>query len=371
MSDLERGTVLKGKFEIGEKKGQGSLKEDIYHGRHLELDRDIVIRVLPSNAPMSDEVTQRFIQGIQLSATLQHPNMVSVLDAGEEQGLKYFVTNYEKGFYLNEYLDQRGKLDETEAIRLVKGLADALDYVWKEQQIVHRNICPGTILIARGNVPMLTDFGLAKSLENDNKLTMQGYAVGDPVYMSPEQAKGSNVDYRSDIYCLGLVFYQLLAGYPPFRDKSTIEIMQEQISGAHKPIQGANENITDACAAVIDKMLAKNIEERYQSWDDAVNDLDAILNHKTPTALKKAPSKEMQEKIRRETEQKVGKKYQKAMNQVKQELAKDTKRRFKRNVIIVTILLNIIVIAGFFYYLKWKKEQSLKNQPTKEKVLSR
>jgi len=363
MKELEKGFVLKGKFEITEKKGQGSLREDIYHGRHLELDREIVIRILPPNAQMTDELTKRFMQGIRLAAFLQHPNIVSVLDAGEENGLKFFVTNYEKGFYLNEYLEQRGQLDENESIRLVKGLADALDYAWKEQHIVHRNVCPGTILIAKGNIPMLMDFGLAKSLESDAKLTMQGYTVGDPLYMSPEQATGGEVDYRSDIYCLGLVFYQLLAGYPPFRDGSPMEIMQQQISERHKSIQAANDRVTDATAAVIDKMLQKNPEERYADWSEVVGDLDAILERKPPSALEKVPSKELKEKIRRETERKVGEKYKKEMDKVKNALARDAKYRLKRNLIIMAVIANIILVIAFLFYLDWKKKQSEKKEP--------
>lgn len=369
MADLAPGTVLKGKYQIGEKQGQGSLKEDIYHGSHLELDRDIVIRVMSPSAQMSDEGTQRFIQGIKLAATMQHPNMVAVLDAGEEAGVKYFVTNYEKGFYLNEYLDQRGQLDEHESIRLIKGLADALDYAWKEKKIIHRNVCPNTILIAKGNAPMLTDFGLAKSLESDSKLTMQGYVVGDPEYMSPEQAKGNSVDFRSDIYCLGLVFYQLLAGHPPFHDKPQVQLMTDQITTPHNPIQGANEHVTDACAAVIDKMLEKGADDRYQSWDEVVSDLDAILNQKAPAALQKGVSKTTQQKIQKATEQKMGKKYQKEMNKVKIALAQDAKRRFKRNVIILTIFINIAIIVGGYFYWKHNNEQAAKKRPTKSRTI--
>lgn len=365
MQELQSGYVIKGKFEVGSKKGQGSLTEDIYHGRHLELERDIVIRILPSRFLADDESTKRFVQGIKLSAALQHHNILSVLDAGEDNGLKFLVTNFEKGFYLNEYLEQRGNLDEHESIRLIKGLADALDYAWLQQQIIHRNVCPDTILIAKGNTPMLTDFAMAKSLESKANLTLTGYAVGDPAYMSPEQAKGESVDFHSDIYCLGLVFYQLLAGHPPFHDMPPVQLMQAQIAEPHNPVQGANDNVTDACAAVIDKMLEKNTADRYDSWDDVVNDLDAILNQRTPSALKKGASKGLQDKIRRDAEAKIGKKYKKTMDRVTQDIANDTKRKFKRNIMIITLIINLIIIVLFMLYLKNKQEktQEKKIQP--------
>jgi len=357
MEDLPKGFVFKGKFEVLEKKGKGSLNETIYHGRHLELDRPIIIRVLPPDVQMTDEIAQRFLQGIRLAANLLHPNIVAVLDAGEENGFRYFVTNYEKGFYLNEYLEHRGQLDEMESARLVKGLADALDYAWSEQRIVHRNVCPNTILIAKGNAPMLTDFGLAKSLGNDAKLTLQGYAVGDPLYMSPEQARGMVVDLRSDIYCLGLVLYQLLDGKPPFTDGTPMEIMQAHISKPHTPIKKRNELVSDACAAVLDKMLRKDAGERYQSWEELQKDLDALLNSKPPAALGKAPSKKEKERIRRESEKKAGEKYKREMDKVKMELAKESRRRFKRNMIILAVVVNIAILIAFLLYLNLKRER--------------
>ncbi|MBN1864671.1 MAG: serine/threonine protein kinase [Victivallales bacterium] len=356
MQEITVGSIVGNKFEIVGKQGKGSLGEDIYLGRHLDLGRDIVIRILPAAMP-GDECMKRFLQGIGLAAKLQHPNIVSILDAGEEGGMNFVVTTYEKGFFLNDYLDQRGRLDETESIRLVKGLADALDYAWNELRIIHRNVCPNTILIAKGNVPMLTDFAMAKSLLGDAKLTLAGFSIGDPTYMSPEQARGDKIDFRSDIYCLGLVFYQLLAGYPPFRDKNPTDLMKDQLSTPHRPVQATNEHVSDACAAVVDKMLEKEKNARYQSWDEVVSDIDAILNNTRPSALNK-DSRKLIDKVRRETEEKLGKKYRTEMNKVAQELAKDTRRRFRRNIIILTVIANIALVAAFLFYMKWKREQS-------------
>jgi len=349
------GHIFKNKFEVKDKKGIGSLNETIYHGHHLELDRPIIIKVLPESADMTDEITQRFLRGIKLAASLRHPNIVAVLDAGEENGMRFFVTNHEQGFYLNEYLEHRGQLEEMESVHLVQGLAEALEYAWDEQKIVHRNVCPNTILIAKGNVPMLTDFGLAKSLGTDAKLTLQGYAVGDPLYMSPEQAKGAVVDLRSDIYCLGLVFYQLLTGKPPFSEGTPVEIMQAHISKPHAPVNERNRRVSDACSAVIDKMLRKDPDERYQSWKEVVKDYNALLNAKPPAALSKNLPKGVKEKIRRESIDEVERKYKREMEHLKLELARDAKRRFKRNMIILAIVVNAMIIAAFFLYMDWKK----------------
>ena len=263
----------------------------VYLGRDLENNCDVIIRVLPQSVLGDEEMSTRFMQGINLAKKLHHPNILRVLDAGVENDIEYVITNYEKGFFLNDYLEHRGQLDENESIILIKSLGEALDYAWNEQQIIHRNVCPDTILVAKNNIPMLTDFDLAKSLTADSNLTCAGYTIGDPTYMSPEQAKGEDVDFRSDIYCLGLVFYQLLAGSPPFNKKSRMEILCSQISDKHAPIQTRNERITDACSTVLDKMLAKDRKDRYQSWNAVIDDLDAILNKKTPSTLQKMTSR--------------------------------------------------------------------------------
>jgi serine/threonine protein kinase len=221
-------------------------------------------------------------------------------------------------------------------------------------------------LIAKGNVPMLTDFGLAKSLERDSKLTLQGYTVGEPAYMSPEQAKGEEVDYRSDIYCLGLVFYQLLAGNPPFQSKNLMELMQMQISEPHKPIQAVNELVSDSCAAVIDKMLEKDINRRYQSLKALVKDLDAILNAKIPSAMKVDEKKI--KAIKRASEKKAAQKYRKEMEKVKDALKNETRNRLKRNVIIITVIVNLLILGWFIMYMMKKKKNAAAQQPLPESV---
>ena len=287
MQELHSGFTIKGKYQIVEKQGEGTLGTVVYLGKDTEKKCEIIIRVLPPNLLADDEMVSRFMQGIDLAKKLKHPNILTVLDAGEEDGIQYLITNYVKGFFLNDYLEHRGQLDENESIRLVKALAMALSYAWNEQQIVHRNVCPDTILVAKGNVPMLTDFDLAKSLVTDSKLTVGGFTVGDPVYMSPEQAKGERVDFHSDIYCLGLVFYHLLTGKPPFCDKSRMDILRDQITEKHATIQSINKSITDACATVLDKMLEKQTKDRYQSWTRVIDDFDAILNQEPPSTLQK------------------------------------------------------------------------------------
>ncbi|NOY75339.1 MAG: protein kinase [Kiritimatiellaeota bacterium] len=278
MSDFAKGTKIKDKYEILDEKGKSVLGTAVYSGRDVETGDDVVIRVIPAASSNDPEMVARFLQSAELAKKLKHSNILPLLDAGDDNGVKYLVSRHEKGFFLNEYLEHRGRLDELESARLVQSLCSALDYAWRELKLIHRNICPDTIFVSKGNIPKLTDFDLAKSLTSDRKLTVDGFTVGDPLYMSPEQARGDSVDFHSDMYCVGLVFYQLLAGAPLFQGKAKMEILRAQVAEAHPPIKSVNPDVTEACSSVLDNMLAKQPADRYGSWSEAIAALDSIIH---------------------------------------------------------------------------------------------
>ena len=285
MKELSEGFVIKGHYKITRKQGRGTLGTVVYLGEDTEQNSDVIIRIIPPNLLADDETIARFMQGIEIVRKLQHPNILAILDAGEDNDIHYVVSEYKKGFFLDEYLEHRGRLDEMESLRLVKSLADALNYAWESEKIVHRNVSPDTIFVAKGNVPLLTDFDMAKSLVSGKHLTMEGFTVGNPLYMSPEQARGADVDFHSDIYCLGLVLYNLLAGEPPFSQKNKMAVLKAQVSEKHIPIQSKNSDVTAATAGVLDKMLEKDPLDRYLSWKELLADFDALLNHRAPSVV--------------------------------------------------------------------------------------
>lgn len=359
MSELQSGDKLRdGKYEVLTKHGIGSLGDTIYQGRDHEMDREITIRVMPREALGDEETAERFFQSVKLTAALQHPNILPAYYAAEERDVHYFVTGADKGFYLDQYLDQRGQLDENEAIRLIVPLAEALNYAWLEQKIIHRNVKPSTILIAKGNKPMLADFGFAKSLQEKKNLTMAGYTVGDPAYMSPEQVQGEELDFRSDMYCLGVVFYQLLAERPPFNDKNQMALMEAHLSTPPPDVKEFNDHVTDAAAAVVAKMLAKGKDDRYATWEDLIDDLKAILNKKPPAALRKAGGvdKKSAAKIKKEAKAEAQKEMKKQMGQVMNKLAQEKRKKLKKTFIIAAVIANVIIIVCFVAYLMSKKK---------------
>ncbi|GEM_PF-1752103 len=344
--ELSAGLKLKEKYEIVRKYGTGSLGDDVYIGKHLELDREILIRILPVSMTSDKEIAQRFIQGVRLTASLQHPNILPAYDAGEQEDFFFFVTGFEKGFFLNEYLVQRGKLEEKEAVRIIIALSDALKFAWKTNSIIHRNVCPETILIARGNQPMLTDFGMAKSQASASQgLTMPGFTVGNPKYMSPEQVMAEkDIDFHADMYCLGLVFYEMLAGHPAFDDKSAVALMEAQTSKQPKDLKTINPQISDRCIKVINGMIEKDKKKRFSSWDELMGKLDGLLEDQKPDA-------QMDKKKEAEIKKKASEEADKKIKDVIRMLAAEKKRKIKRNITIIFIILNLIILALFIMFL--------------------
>lgn len=351
--------TLKNKYTVIEEQHNGILGTTSYVAEDIETKQKLVIRILPANQNDDQEALKRFKQGLEMLKKLQHPNILPMLDAGEEKGLYYTVSPYGKGFYLNEYLEHRGELGERESVKLIKDLAEALRYAWGKMKIIHRNICPDSIFIAKGNVPKLVNFDLAKSLSSTQNLTLDNEAIGNPVYMSPEQARGQECDFHSDIYCLGLVLYQLLAGAPPFNHKNPAITLSAQLKDQAKPIQEVNPEVSKACAQVLHKMLEKQVSHRYNSYDELINAIDNVLAAKgddkssNKTAGYKMPA------IHTEAENNSGKGEEKPLKKSKK----------STHVVLFFMLVIIIVIAaGTIFFLKHLEQSSLKQKKLTELV---
>ncbi len=349
--ELGVGHVIAGKYEILRKSGTGSLGDDVYVGTHLDLKKDILIRILPASMTEDKRIAQRFIQGVNLTASLSHPNILPAYDAGEEDGSYFLVTGFEKGFFLKEYLEHRGRLDEKEALGIIIALADALDTAWEKKKIIHRNVCPDTILIARENSPMLTDFGMARQLASMQGLTMTGFTVGNPQYMSPEQITADKeLDFRADMYCLGLVFYEILAGHPAFKEKSQVALMAAQTTKQPPPLREENSHVSDTCVKIIGRMIEKDRNKRYISWEELIKDLKSLLQGEKPKE-KPAPEKKAQQAHQKSPGESDA---EKKLREIKRLLEEDKKRRVKRNITILFVIANIIILAAAAWLLSKK-----------------
>jgi serine/threonine-protein kinase len=244
------------------------------------LDRKVVIKVLLPELAAGVSV-DRFRREIQLAARLQHPHIVPLLTAGESQGLPYFVMPYVAGESLRARVAREGELPVTETIRILRDVVSALVYA-HGSGVMHRDIKPDNVLLS-GGVAVVTDFGVAKALSISSEghdavgLTSMGLALGTPAYMAPEQATGDpQTDHRADIYSLGAMAYEMLAGRPPFIGRSPQAVLAAHVVETPDPIDRLRPAVPAPLAGLVTACLAKRPADRPQSAREVINLLDAL-----------------------------------------------------------------------------------------------
>jgi serine/threonine protein kinase len=253
----------------------------VYRATDLRLHRRVAIKVLPPELAFNADVRERFLREAQTAAQLAHPSIVPIYTVDEREGIVYFVMALVDGESLAERLTREPRLQISEARRLLAGVADALAYA-HTQGVVHRDVKPDNIMLDRATGrPMVTDFGIARAAQGDTRLTVTGVAIGTPAYMSPEQALGEReLDGRSDIYSLGVIGYQLLAGETPFKASNTPAMLVKHVSEAPRPLAMVRPDTPPALAHAIARALAKKPEDR---WPDANAFREAILDTREPS----------------------------------------------------------------------------------------
>jgi tRNA A-37 threonylcarbamoyl transferase component Bud32 len=275
-----------GNVRIDKELASGGMGE-VYVGTHLRLDRLVIVKVMHSYIEANPELQLSFEREAKVVAALRHPNIVQVLDFDIAEGHPYIVMEYLRGpslaTYLRELNSRNEKLQPAQVARLLSILATALDYA-HEQGVIHRDIKPGNIILHNKTglfssdlplspltEPAITDFGLVRI--HTTTQTSAGKRSGTPAYMSPEQAHGLTVDHRSDIYSLGIVLYELMAGHVPFEAETNWAIIFKHINEPPPPIPG----IPPPVQKVIDRVLAKGPDARYQTCRELAADyMDAI-----------------------------------------------------------------------------------------------
>ncbi len=256
---------MAGLYEIEAEIGRGGMAV-VYCARDVRLRRRVALKVLPPELAFREEVKSRFLREAEMSARLSHPHIVPIYSVDEADGLVYFAMGLVEGESLAARLgrDPRPPIDEVR--RVLREVADALHYA-HANGVVHRDIKPDNILIERGTGrAVVTDFGIARAAEGDQRLTVTGIAVGTPAYMSPEQAMGEReVDGRADIYALGIVGYQMLAGELPFRATNTPAMLMKHLSERPRPLSQVRDDLPANLVYAIERALAKGRDERWAS----------------------------------------------------------------------------------------------------------
>jgi serine/threonine-protein kinase len=246
----------------------------VYRARDLRLNRRVAIKVLPPELAFNADVRERFLREAQTSAQLAHPGIVPIYMVDEAEGLVFFVMALVDGETLGERLLRERILPVEQVRRILKDVADALAYA-HAHGVVHRDIKPDNIMLERSTGrAVVTDFGIARAAAGDSRLTVTGVAIGTPAYMSPEQALGEReLDGRSDIYSLGIIGYQMLAGEPPFKASNTPAMLVKHVSETPRPLEQLRPDVPRDLVNAIARALAKKPEHR---WADAGAFRDAL-----------------------------------------------------------------------------------------------
>jgi len=259
--------ALTGRYAIESEIARGGMAT-VFSARDLRHDRLVAVKLLDPRLT-SSIVVERFLREIRITARLQHPHILPLLDSGQENGLVYYVMPQVSGESLRERLSREPPLPVGAAVWIAREVADALAYA-HAQGVVHRDIKPENILLSDGHA-IVADFGIARAVAScancdDTGITVVGLPIGTPAYMSPEQAEGSaDVDGRSDVYALGCVLFEMLAGRPPFVGRSARQVMSLHVTTPPPSLRELRPGLPDGVARAVERAIAKNRTERFQS----------------------------------------------------------------------------------------------------------
>jgi serine/threonine-protein kinase len=264
-----------GRYQLEREIGRGAMGI-VYLGRDTAINRMVAIKAIPLASEFSDselvEARSRFFREAETAGRLNHPNIVTIYDVGEERGLAYIAMEYLKGRHLSDYAKSNNLLEPRKVLEIVARTAEALGFAHK-QQVVHRDIKPANLMYDPAtNVLKITDFGIARLSGAGS--TRTGIVLGTPSFMSPEQLEGRTVTGHSDLFSLGVSLFQLLTGQLPFTADSMTGLMQQIAEAPHPPLRAFRPDLPACVESVIDRALAKNPAARYDSGAQMAAALD-------------------------------------------------------------------------------------------------
>jgi len=266
-----------GRYEVIKELGRGAMGI-VYLGKDPKINRMVAIKTLRFEDDIPEEemkeIKQRFFREAESAGNLSHPNIIKIYDAGEDYDISYMAMELLEGKELKEYCDKNNLLPVKDVVKYIIQIADALDYA-HQRGVVHRDIKPANVMILNDGTLRVTDFGIARIMSSSK--TQTGTVLGTPSYMSPEQISGKKVDGRSDLFSLGVMFYELLTGEKPFQGDNIATLLFQISNTIQKNPKQINNNIPDCLLPIIDKMLKKNPDERYQRGKEIVDDLKKCL----------------------------------------------------------------------------------------------
>ena len=285
MSNSGDATVINDRYEIHKRVGRGGMA-DVFLARDLLLDRQVAIKILFPEFAVDPNFVERFRREAQAAANLSHPNIVNVYDWGKYEGTYFIAMEYVQGRTLAEILKTNKQLTPTQAAEIASEVAAALGFA-HEAELAHRDIKPANILIGSNGQVKVADFGIARAMNSatESNLTQAGSVMGTASYFSPEQAQGAQPDPRSDLYSLGIVMYEMVAGKPPFVGDNPVSIAYKQVHDQPTPLNQLVDGVPRPFEAIVAKLLAKDPKLRYPSAHALRDDLRRFRNGEQVQAL--------------------------------------------------------------------------------------
>jgi len=270
---LPSGSVL-GPYRILARIGKGGMGS-VYEAMDDRMGQRVALKVLSPELAQRKDFVARFHRESRSLAELSDPRIARVFFNGAAEGLPFFAMEFIDGQNLEQILEKDGPLPPDRAVHLMSESAIGLSAA-ADQGLIHRDVKPTNLLLDRQGNLRIVDFGLAKAVDSESRLTVTGAVVGTPYYLSPEQGLGKNVDLRSDIYSLGATFYHLLTGDPPFDAESPVSIIMRHVNEAPELLTERNSKVPEPLARVVMRCMAKDPERRYQDYDELLEDLEAL-----------------------------------------------------------------------------------------------
>ena len=273
VSDTLIGTLFDGRYQVVRKLGAGGMA-NVYLAEDQELGRRVAIKILNDRHANDEQFVERFRREAKNAAALSHPNIVSIYDRGEAEGTYYIAMEFLEGRSLKELIVQRGPAPVTVSVEYARQILSALRFAHRHG-IVHRDIKPHNVLVDSEGRVKVTDFGIARA--GVSEMTEAGSIVGTAQYLSPEQARGTDVDQRSDLYSLGIVLYELLTGTLPFTGDTPVEIAMKHLSTVPEAPSARRPEVPRDLDLIVTRALAKDPRDRYQSAEEMEADLERFL----------------------------------------------------------------------------------------------
>lgn len=334
-----------GHYEATEELGRGGMGV-VYKGWEPSLNRRVAIKALGEHLLNDKDLVERFTREAKATAALNNPNVIQIFFIGSEQGQPYFAMEYIEGQSLDDILKGGNSLSIKHAKNILKQACLGLSAA-HSIDLVHRDIKPANIMLTNDGTLKIVDFGIARTREYGDKLTNTGEFVGTPGYLSPEVCIGKEVDQRSDIFSLGIVFYEMLAGKVPFENDSPLGLMLEVVQSEIPDIRALNKKVDKKTSYILNKMIAKAPEERYQNCNDIIRDLGNIIENDSISAIKNNARMVKTQVIKQKVSEQITLPSNNAITQ--KHFLLDQKPKSNKKWVIAATLFVIFTAAGIGY----------------------